>query len=270
MPSPDFLAQRVLNRLRIRNASDLQRLEEIAWARGVLVTYKPLDGAEARIVVTGGRAVISISTKTAEPRRQRFSIAHELGHFEMHQKGGAFTICAGADLDTWDAKQAGKSREHEANEFAAALLLPRQFFEPQCQEQPSLELIRALADQFAVSLTATARRFVHFSPEPCAIVFSRAGNIKWFHESQEFRDLGLFVDVKSRLDSSTMASFFFRGEPVPARAVHVDAAAWLRPGGFRRDAVIREQSCAMPTYNAVLTLLWVDDDIEDEEDDFED
>ncbi len=270
MPSPEFYAQRVIDRLRIRDFNDLQHLEEIAWARGALVNDKDLEGSEARIVITGPRAVITVSTKISDPRRRRFSIAHELGHFEMHRNRADFTLCAGTDLDDWESRQAGKSREHEANEFAAAFLLPRQFFEARCQEQPSLELIRALADQFAVSLTATARRFVHFSPEPCAIVFSRAGYIRWFHESHEFRELGLFVDVKSKLDPATMASLFFRGQAVPPRAVPVSATAWLRPGRYHRNFAIREQSCPMPNYNAVLTLLWVDDDIEDEEDDFED
>ena len=270
MPSPEFYAQRVLDRLRIHSVSDLQRLDEIAWARGALVTDKPLDGSEARIVITRGRAIITVSTRIDDPHRRRFSIAHELGHFEMHRKQADFTMCAGADLDDWQARQSGKSREYEANAFAGALLLPRQLFEPRCQEQPSLEHISALAVEFAVSLTATARRFAEFSPEPCAIVFSRAGYIRWFHESKEFREMGLFVDVKSKLDPSTMAALYFAGQSIPSRAVRVDADAWLRPGRHHDQAPIREQSFAMPTYNAVLTLLWVEDDMEEDLDDYED
>lgn len=55
------------------------------------------------------------------PRRQRFTIAHELGHFFLHlDKTGNQTIICLKDEFDW--------LETEANNFAAELLMPREMF----------------------------------------------------------------------------------------------------------------------------------------------
>ena len=86
------------------------------------------------------------------------------------------------------------AQEQEANQFAAALLLPERFFKPLCRKkEPSLDLMADLADSFDVSLTATALRYLQFCNEACAVVFSRDGIIQWFRGSKYFDPLqGLY------------------------------------------------------------------------------
>jgi len=263
---PDYTAKRVLDELGVTGREDLALLESIAWERGAMVRDKHLDGAEARLTVIGRRAIITIST-TVDPRRRRFSIAHELGHLEMHRLNSGLILCTNQDLDDWRSQHAGTNLEQEANEFASALLLPERFFAPLCKrEEPSLDIVAEMAETFDVSLTATALRYLHFCGEPCAVVFSQDGYIRWFRGSEEFEDIGVFVDVRSKLDPSSLAAAFFRGHTVRTTAKRVDVSAWFAPGRYRHDATVLEQSWAMPSYNAVLTLLWVDDDIEDDDD----
>jgi len=68
------------------------------------------------------------------PHRQRFSIAHEIGHFVLHcapgRSAGLFT-CTGTDMEVDRVPAAAPSRmalhlkqEAEANRFAGALLMP--------------------------------------------------------------------------------------------------------------------------------------------------
>jgi len=110
----------------------------------------------------------------ADPRRRRFSIAHELGHLEMHRLQSRLALCTGEDIDDWRGRRASAHREQDANEFAAALLLPERFLGPLCTHKaPSLELVAELADTFEVSLTATALRYLHFCNEACAVVFEK-------------------------------------------------------------------------------------------------
>jgi len=54
--------------------------------------------------------------------RQRFTLAHEIGHAYLH-KGEQAIIDYRADLDNPDS-----DKEREANQFAAALLMPREEF----------------------------------------------------------------------------------------------------------------------------------------------
>jgi hypothetical protein len=63
------------------------------------------------------------------PARRRFTIGHELGHWCMHRTGGA-VWCRSHEVDPADGDAAPAGRrayppeESEANEFAAALLMP--------------------------------------------------------------------------------------------------------------------------------------------------
>ena len=190
-------------------------------------------------------------------------------NLEMHRINSSLALCTGEDIDDWRSRRASVTREQEANEFASALLLPERFFSPLCRRtEPSLDLIAELADNFQVSLTATALRYVHFCTEPCAIVFSQNGIVKWFQGSKDFEDLGVFIDVSSRLDRSSYASLFFQGDSIPSTRQRIYASSWFASGRYRNDAFIYEQSWPMPKYNAVLTLLWVFVDIEDEESDY--
>src|SRR5262245_8157075 len=266
MPHPRTAAERVLNEVGVMHQEDLRFLELIAWERNALVQDKQLDGAAARLVVVGQRAIITVSTKIEGPYRRRFSIAHELGHLEMHRVNSSLALCTGEDIDDWRSRRASANREQEANEFASALLLPERFFGPLCRKkEPSLDFIAELSKTFQVSLTATARRYIEFCTEPCAIVFSQEGTIKWFHGSKDFEDLQIFIDVPSRLDRSNYASLFFRGDAIPSTRHRVSASSWFTSGRYKHDAFIYEQSWPMPQYNAVLTLLWVFDVIEDKE-----
>lgn len=266
MTSPYYTAEHVLDKLKITKPDDLHSLEAIAWERGALVREIHLDGSEARLNITNKRSIITISTAIANPQRKRFSIAHELGHLEMHRYKSNLTICTAQDLNNWEVRQGDTDLEHEANQFASMLLLPERFFAHLCKkEEPSLNFISELADDFEVSLTATAIRYLRFCGEPCAVVFSQVGCTRWFQSSKEFADIGVFIEVQSRLDPSSLAASFFKKGKIQREPKRVRASAWFAPGKYRDDATILEQSWPLPRYNAVLTLLWIDDDIEEDD-----
>jgi hypothetical protein len=83
------------------------------------------------------RSEIWVSAEEARqwPPRRRFTIAHELGHWVLHQNGQGSLFCRKGTIDP-DGAEAGKREEEqerpplppieeEANLFAAALLMPR-------------------------------------------------------------------------------------------------------------------------------------------------
>lgn len=261
-------AERVLNELGITDPNDLRLLNLIALERHAVVVEEPLEGAEASLIVIGKRAIITISTHIENSQRKRFSIAHELGHLELHRGLGLMKLCESADINDWKPHQQ-VNRENEANEFAAAFLLPAQFFGSLCTDQdPSLDHISELAEQFDVSLTATAIRYSQFCEEPIAIVFSQESRIKWVRSNREFDDLELFIEVGKRLDPASQANRFFDGERLISRQKEVLASSWLAGHGYGRHDTIQEHSLAVPKYNAVLTLLWIDEELNAEDDAF--
>jgi hypothetical protein len=254
----------VLDDLGISDRADLRQLEDIAWERGVLVRDLPVVGAEARLAVVGRRGVITVSSTVNHRQRRRFAVAHELGHFEMHKGSSGLSLCVSEDIERprfGHQHDEALRRESEANEFASHLLVPDRFSAPMTKGlPPRLDVIRDLAENFDVSLTAAAIAYMRVCNEACAIVYSKGDFAQWFARSKDMEDYGLWISL-GPLDRYTIASAFFQGRPVQGFPGRVDAVSWLEPGRYRKDGMIREHSVAMPSYNAVLSLLWVDQDI---------
>lgn len=271
MSFPESAALRVIGELGINGIEDLYLTNEIAWERGAVVFEEKLSGAEARILISRPQSVITISTAISDLNRRRFGVSHELGHLEMHRRQQQAFNCTKGDLDSGGIKERiSPTLENEANEFAAALLMPEIFFAQHCKETIELSSIQQLANMFRVSLTAAAIRFVNFSLEPLAIVFSYQGCVKWFEMSNDFSKLGLFIRVGERLDRRTLAASAFQNVALPVKITQVPVSAWMRPGQYHPNATIAEQSLAMPNYNSVLSLLWVNETIDGDEDWFND
>jgi hypothetical protein len=183
----------------------------------------------------------------------------------MHRNEIKVNICTKADIvDTAGNNQ--PNLEQEANQFASYFLMPSRFVRNYYLEAtPSMDPIREVAEKFDVSLTAAARRFISFSSEPVALVFLRAGRIEWFEASKDFLDVDVFVDVGKKVGLDTNAGRIFNGLSVPDGWYQARASAWLREGNFREDATIKEWSINMKSYGSVLSLLWIDDEIYDDE-----
>lgn len=261
--SPHQAADAILDKLRIRDAADLRDLDTIAWALGALVCRDSLSGTEARLSYKGGRAVITVDSGIRNPQRVRFAVAHELGHLDMHADSNSLSICTSSEIDETEKPKAKLGKiESEANSFAASLLMPARLVAPKCRgESPSFELIENLSQEFDTSLTSTAIRYMHFCPEPCAIVYSENGVIRWFRGSDDFRRQKFFVMPREPVDEFTLAGDFFKSGKSCSNQEKVEAGSWLTPGRHAEDAVIIEQTRTMPTFNATLTLLWVHQDI---------
>ena len=256
-------AAAVIDDLGITAVEDLRRLEDLAWARGILVREGLIGGAEARLTVRGKRGVITVSSEIDNRHRRRFAIAHEIGHFEMHKGESQLSVCVAEDMNQrfGTKHDAAVRREVEANEFASHLLIPDRMALPMVKGiKPSMRVAKELSDAFDVSLTAAALSYMRMCNEICAVVYSQDGQVKWFAPSKDFRDLGFFVEI-GPVDGYTIAADFFRARPVADVPMSVDTVSWLAPGGFDRDSMIQEHSVPMPAYNAVLSLLWVDKDI---------
>ncbi|HVX32926.1 MAG TPA: ImmA/IrrE family metallo-endopeptidase [Solirubrobacterales bacterium] len=68
------------------------------------------------------------------PPRRRFTICHELGHWELHRTGQQTLFCRAGFVDPGDELSAPEATrppaEVEADVFAAALLMPRHLLAP--------------------------------------------------------------------------------------------------------------------------------------------
>jgi Zn-dependent peptidase ImmA (M78 family) len=100
----------------------------VAQRLGLLLESVPLgDEVSGVLVIDGGHGVIGYNA-AHPPARQRFTIAHEIGHYIMHRNDAALFIDQrffATFRDTRSSRGSDK-REREANAFAASLLMPTQ------------------------------------------------------------------------------------------------------------------------------------------------
>jgi transcriptional regulator with XRE-family HTH domain len=119
---PQAAAGEILTRLgRKRPPIDVL---SIARELGVAVFPRPFPSALSALLLRHRKnAFIGVNSHQA-PVRQRFSVAHELGHFVLHQSDQHF-IDYGVPAAV-EGEVPGYNWEHEraANEFAAELLMP--------------------------------------------------------------------------------------------------------------------------------------------------
>lgn len=250
---PSTRAEEIIKNLQIREPAEIQ-VVEIAMERGAFVRERHLDGSEARLIRKGGLGIITVNSGISEEGRKRFAIAHELGHFELHTVS-QLIFCTEEDMYVWNEN---KVQEIEANEFAASILMPKDIFTQHFKRgQPNMEVVKDLAGKFTMTLTATALRYVQLSLEPCAVVISRDGIIKWYKKSTSF---DFHVRVGEKLSPNTYAFDFYDGVDLPDKPQKAPAYAWLA-GDIDEESEIFEHSMALRSYGVVLSLLWIHEEV---------
>ena len=123
---PGEVALRLLESQGIRSAPI--PVEKIVKALGVQLRFSPLDEELSGMVyVKDGTPIIGVNA-LHHPNRQRFTIAHELGHYMLHRELLSSEVHVDKQFKVLmrDANSATGTDtiEIEANKFAAELLLP--------------------------------------------------------------------------------------------------------------------------------------------------
>ncbi|MBS0411142.1 MAG: ImmA/IrrE family metallo-endopeptidase, partial [Proteobacteria bacterium] len=174
--------------LGIDNPKDID-LEAIAYCAGAEVRRRKLDTCEARIVGFGDQAIITVNRTSYGPRL-RFSIGHELGHWE-HHRGRSF-VCRREDIGAtaWDTQATLKGPldpERVADAYAADLLMPEYLFLPRAArtKRPNFQFIDELAAEFETSRLATAIRMVDAGTHPLMLVCHAPGKRAWFRRGKD-------------------------------------------------------------------------------------
>jgi Zn-dependent peptidase ImmA (M78 family) len=153
----ESLAESLLKGLGIKQAP--VQVEAIAAQYSILIRRGPHSAFSGILIRKDGAALIGVSSSES-PVRQRFTIAHELGHFFLHPSKDAFV-----DYRDNLSGAARTPREREANAFAAALLMPRKFVYRDCKglSKPTSSTIQRLSTLYNVSAEAMRYRLINIA-----------------------------------------------------------------------------------------------------------
>jgi Zn-dependent peptidase ImmA (M78 family) len=226
-------------------------LEAIAFDLGATVRYRKLDGCDARIVGNTTTAIISINTDSY-PTRQRFSLAHEIGHWHEDRGTGALP-CAAEDIGPQNAE--ARSKEATANAFASQLILPDYLFKPRASGLfPILDTASCLAEEFNASLTATSIKLTKVSSMATIAVCHSQTQREWFVRSNAALSSDIWPIKQIHHDTNAF-ELLFGGSSSKSAQKNEPAHKWLT-GSNIFNSTVKVQSTKLPD-GTVLSLLFV-------------
>ena len=138
-------------------------VDRIAKALGIQLRFSPLDDElSGMIYIRKDGPIIGINS-LHHPNRQRFTLAHECGHFLLHKAKITEAVHVDKSFPMLMRSTTGiDEMEIEANFFAAELLIPDAFIRELVKNDPididAEAAIDALAKRFKVSQAAMRLR----------------------------------------------------------------------------------------------------------------
>lgn len=173
--TPGQHAEALIAELGISEPKELD-VDAIACDQGVDVFYERLAGCEASLVGFNSHAIATINP-SGNRGRERFSVAHEVGHWTLH-RGQSFRC----RVDDPAANLASnRPLEKEADTFASHLLMPGPLFNPIVKSfgRPGFKQLSEIGAQFDTSLMATTLRLVNVNTLPTIVASYGSAGLRW-------------------------------------------------------------------------------------------
>ena len=174
--TPGQRAEARIAGLGISEPRDLD-VDLIAMDADMEVVYANLQGCEATLVGVGSSAIATVR-RSAVRGRERFSVGHELGHWDMH-RGRAFRCRVDDPDQNWASDVI---LEKEADTYASHLLMPTSMFNPRVRAlgTPGFREIEDLSEVFATSILATCMRIADINTLPVILAcYGAQGGLRW-------------------------------------------------------------------------------------------
>lgn len=187
--------------------------------------------------------------------RINFTLAHEFGHYLLHRlayKSGF--QCGQQDFLRWDSEYG--QVEHQANVFAANLLMPLDDFRRQIPDRArvDIEMLRACAERYKVSLIAAVLRWLSYTERRAVLVVSRDGFILWARSSKPALWTGAYFRTSAGpIEIPTASLPLNPGLLIDGRgSIEHGRGVWLREP-------VRETTIFAEKYDFSLSLLLLED-----------
>jgi Zn-dependent peptidase ImmA (M78 family) len=143
-------------------------VDPIICAKHLSVDVKSISIANdisGLFVMKDNMAYIMYNKNEKNKKRQRFTIAHELGHYVLHKNIPLIIDKWKKDITIFrdiSSTTGEVQREREANAFAASLLMPKFLIDKEINRMPQgKDVLTFLSDKFNVSMQAMNFRLIN-------------------------------------------------------------------------------------------------------------
>jgi hypothetical protein len=241
----------------------------IASGRGIVVEPKDCEGGVSGMLLRHGENYgIVYSRSIKNEGFQRFSVAHELGHYflpdhpmqifrdsPIHRSSAGYNVVS--------------SVEREADDFAAGLLMPSRLIKREIVgKKDGLAGIEAIQVKCRTSLVASAIRYIDVTSAPAAVVVSKNDHIEFCFCSDELLEFkGLVLPrAKSAVPSRTLTEQFNREDKRRESGrdkTDVPMGDWF---GAHPSVEMVEEVVGLGRYERVLTVLTATESADEDDD----
>jgi predicted transcriptional regulator len=234
----------------------------LATRKGILVQAKPdtAAGVSGMLVKAGDQFGIMYATNIPSKGFQKFSIAHEIGHYCID--GHCDALLSNGVHYSQAGFRSSDPFEQEADYFAAALLMPELPFRKEMnRHNPGLECIEGLRKACETSLTATAIRYSGLTRDGVAVILSTGETIDYCFMSEGLKEAkGISWIRKGTPVPDGTATAAFNARPENARTGERDSGDgrlndWM---GGERIYRVREDVVGLGQYGRTVTVLTCD------------
>jgi len=247
---------------------------EIAKKSGIELQEMAIaEGISGVLMRSGHSFTIGYNTAIQNAGFQRFTVAHELGHYYLPGHPEQLFPHGDGRHESQAGFSSNNQWERQADYFGAALLMPPGLFQEALREAgEGLPAIECMASLCQTSLTATAIRYATFTDDPVVVVLSDGKRILYSGASEPIqsivprRDLWLrdtLVPPKSCTagfgNKASLLKTHQRKEGYSSLSEWIDGAL---------DIEMKEDAIGLGSYGRVLTVLFSEEPVPDEEDDY--
>ncbi len=265
-PSPDLRRRSIINQaeklLEEEGLASLPvDLEALAETRGITVQAKPdtAPGVSGMLLRYGDEFGILYATHILSIGYQRFSIAHELGHYFLDGHAEILVPTPGSHHSSRAGFATDDPYEREADYFASGLLMPTDLFlQEQRRRDDGLDAIIEIAELCQSSITATAIRYADLSKSAVAAIVSTGNTVEFAFLSEGVKELKNITWIRkgSAVPGESLTARFNADASLlrtgARRDDDVDVSIWL---GGDRSVMGREEVLGLGAYGKTLTIL---------------
>ncbi len=246
-------AQKMMNEFGLDSLKDFS-VEDLIHARNIILEEKRISNSDGRIVFGKTKTKITINTEINYVGKRRFTLAHELGHFELHHNENTHLEDNALTLDYFKSG----NQEYEANQFATELLMPKkEFIAFSTNKLFSPNLLRDVAEYFQTSITSVAFRYLELGQHPIFLFYCKDGKVIYWKNSKDYYRKVKDITKLSVPDDSVAMEYFNEGIIYTKNESQQEIvkSTWFETNQYDINNQCFEYAIVTKKYNTVLSII---------------
>lgn len=254
-------AKEILNEIGFDEVTELTN-SDLVNGFGILFISEPLKNADGKIIRGKTKTIIKVNSSITHPERIRYVVAHELGHYFLHNKLEIHTDNS-KTLNWFKVEDQAKRglQEYEANDFASELLMPEVVFRKFIEYKPfSPSLIKEISNRFQTSLTSVVYRLITLDVFPLLVVFISDGVVRYWRKSPDLKGwLGDITKLSPPKESVAKEyvdanyDFVYKGDE---KAQEIKRSTWFELYENQEDSDYMEYCIPNKNYKTIISIIW--------------